>query len=343
MKFYRSVVEDNNNPLKPGAVKVRIFGIHTKNNENSTETFNIVKTADLPWAEVMGSTSFGLVAGVGISSVLKKGTWVWVILNDDNPNFPIVVGTISGHVTEKRLYSDGEGFTDPDGVFPYDARLTEPDFNRLATNTYINDIYYDDVKAYGSNTTIHNTINANLDSVIGTLDADSGADVNQNEPSSTNDLSSYPNVQVLETQSGHVIELDDTATNERIRVYHKSGSYIEIKPDGSFVQKQATAGTRNHYIHTSDVDEHIKAGVKKYIEANLEEIINGEVKRQVKLNLTENILGNVTLKVGGNLTWDVTGNISITSGGTQVITSGGTYGISSGNYSVSAPRIDLNP
>ena len=49
----------------------------------------------------------------------------------------------------------------------------------------------------------------------------------------------YPHNKTITTESGHVLELDDTPKAERIHVYHKSGSYIEIFPDGSIVTKSA--------------------------------------------------------------------------------------------------------
>ena len=36
---------------------------------------------------------------------------------------------------------------------------------------------------------------------------------------------------------GHVIEIDDTEGSERIHIYHKSGSYIEMFPDGKVIAK----------------------------------------------------------------------------------------------------------
>jgi hypothetical protein len=177
MKMFRAVVEYNNDGEKLGRVKVRIHGLHTKNNENSSE-FSAVKTTDLPWAEVMGGNQFGLISGVGVSSVLRQGTWVWVILENDNPNKPIVIGTIIGKSTVKTEYSSGEGFNDPDGIYPKDDRLGSSDINPLTQNKYLT-------------------------------------------------------LAVLETESGHIIELDDTVGDERVKVTHKIGSFITMEPDGS--------------------------------------------------------------------------------------------------------------
>lgn len=45
----------------------------------------------------------------------------------------------------------------------------------------------------------------------------------------------YPNNQVIETTSGHVIEIDDTPSAERVVVYHKSGSHVAILANGDVV------------------------------------------------------------------------------------------------------------
>ena len=39
------------------------------------------------------------------------------------------------------------------------------------------------------------------------------------------------------TDSGHLLELDDTKTRERIRVMHRSNTFIEMHPNGDEVHK----------------------------------------------------------------------------------------------------------
>lgn len=60
----------------------------------------------------------------------------------------------------------------------------------------------------------------------------------------------YPHNKTITTESGHVLELDDTPKAERIHVYHKSGAYVEIFPDGSIVtksMKDSTSVTMNDH------------------------------------------------------------------------------------------------
>lgn len=47
----------------------------------------------------------------------------------------------------------------------------------------------------------------------------------------------YPYNSTTTTRSGHLLEFDDTPGSERIQIFHKSGSYIEILPDGTIVTK----------------------------------------------------------------------------------------------------------
>ena len=64
-------------------------------------------------------------------------------------------------------------------------------------------------------------------------------DLFENEPESAyNDkIPKYPHNHVIQTESGHVVEIDDTPGGERIRIRHKKGTYVEINKDGRKVTK----------------------------------------------------------------------------------------------------------
>lgn len=49
--------------------------------------------------------------------------------------------------------------------------------------------------------------------------------------------SQYPFNKVYQSLSGHVIEIDDTPANEKIHVYHKSGTHVLIEEDGTITTK----------------------------------------------------------------------------------------------------------
>ena len=47
----------------------------------------------------------------------------------------------------------------------------------------------------------------------------------------------YPFAHIVESESGHVLEMDDTPGAERLHMYHRSGTRLEILPDGSQTMK----------------------------------------------------------------------------------------------------------
>lgn len=69
----------------------------------------------------------------------------------------------------------------------------------------------------------------------------------------------YPHNKVYYTKSGHAIEIDDTPGEERLHVFHKSGSYVEINMKGRMVTKvvdddyQVVTGNRTVYVK-GDID-----------------------------------------------------------------------------------------
>jgi hypothetical protein len=101
--FYVGVVEDINDPEKLDRVRVRVMGIHI---EKKLGGENHLKTEELPWANVLAPTMFGMSTGIGISYTPVQGTWVLVIFENDDLQKPIVIGTLKGFVTKKQTEDD---------------------------------------------------------------------------------------------------------------------------------------------------------------------------------------------------------------------------------------------
>ena len=57
-----------------------------------------------------------------------------------------------------------------------------------------------------------------------------------NQPPSAYDAV-YPFNHVYESESGHLIEIDDTPSKERLHWYHRSGSFTEISPTGNRIDR----------------------------------------------------------------------------------------------------------
>lgn len=84
------VVEDNNDPMAIGRVRVRCFHIHP---EDKTQ----VPTEDLPWALVLHPTTSSAISGIGETAPIQLGAWVYGFFSDGrSAQFPIVTHTVPG-------------------------------------------------------------------------------------------------------------------------------------------------------------------------------------------------------------------------------------------------------
>lgn len=190
--WFMGVVEDRNDPVRLGRVRVRCYGWHTDDKDQ-------IPTKHLPWAQVVQNVTSAAVSGKGTSPTgLVEGSWViGFFLDGDRAQEPIVMGSLAG--IPEFLADTTKGFNDPNGVYP--LYVDESDVNKLARGT--------------------NSITKSPDSVTG-------------EPASPY-AAQYPKNHVYESESGHVVEIDDTANAERIHIYHKSGTFIEMHPNGDVV------------------------------------------------------------------------------------------------------------
>lgn len=93
--------------------------------------------------------------------------------------------------------------------------------------------------------------------------------------------SRYPNNQVKETVTGHIVEIDDTPGNERMLYRHRTGSGVEMRADGTII------------INSTDNTVRCTGGDEKVI-------IEGDGEVSYNGNLTMNVTGDFDLKVGGN-------------------------------------------
>ena len=102
----------------------------------------------------------------------------------------------------------------------------------------------------------------------------------------------YPYNHVYESESGHLIEMDDTPGKERLHWYHRSGTFTEFHPKGIRVDK-----TNAHRYNM--------------VSGNQETIIGGQ---EIK-----SISSDSTTRINGNLTLDAGGEVRITSGERNVV------------------------
>jgi len=90
-RWFIGVVEDRDDPLKLGRVKVRIYNVHSaKSSRASTE--------DFPWATVLNPVTSASLNKVGTSptGILVGSTVVGFFMDNKDGNYPVILGTIAG-------------------------------------------------------------------------------------------------------------------------------------------------------------------------------------------------------------------------------------------------------
>jgi len=292
--WWLGVIEDRtSDPQDLGRVKVRIFGYHTADKGQ-------IPTDHLMWAMVMQPTSSAANSGIGHSPTdLLEGTHVvGFFLDGGNAQVPMVMGTFAGIPQAK---SPSDGFNDPNGKYPINKG--ESDVNRLA-------------RGVTSGTAIEKR-NSDLDTATGV----NGSSFS--EPSSSYGAK-YPYNHVYQSESGHVEEFDDTSGKERYHRYHPSGTYTEINPDGTRVDKIVKD---NYTIVAGDKYLHVKGDVNIVVDGDAKIKISGDADVEIDGDKTETIKGDYSLNINGNY---------------EVKTSGHYYNDAGSQTKFTAPRIDLN-
>jgi hypothetical protein len=129
----------------------------------------------------------------------------------------------------------------------------------------------------------------------------------------------YPFNRVIQTKSGHTIELDDTEGEERIHIYHRAGTYIEIDKEGSMV---IASVKDSHDITGGDKSIYIKGNARIQVDGKLDAVIKGEtniisesdinLSSKKKINLSA--VGGISLKSGKEIAVSGPGGIVVSEG-----------------------------
>ena len=113
----------------------------------------------------------------------------------------------------------------------------------------------------------------------------------------------YPYNHVHQTESGHIIEMDDTPNEERLHWYHRTGTFTEIHPVGIKVDKivnnyyNIILGAKYTHIEASDYTT-IDGSQENYILGNRVDRIDGDYSIAVKKGRfnVDNPLGAINLE-----------------------------------------------
>ena len=298
--WFIGVVEDRNDPLQLGRVRVRCYGWHTDDK-------NQIPTEALPWAvQLQGITSPAL-NGMGQSPTgLVEGSWiVGFFLDGERAQEPLILGSIASAPSE---YGDPKkGFFDPreakENQSIYPKYINETDVNRLARH---NTTDPETKEKIHSTNPVFNTAkdkDATLDVPIANS-SDTWSELKTTDiskPGVTRYNTKYPKNHVYESESGHTVEFDDTENAERINEHHKSGTFYEIDADGNKVTRIVG---NNYEIVAKNNNVNIKGDVNLTIDSNCNTYIKKDWNIQVDGNVNEVIKGNKTTQITGNLDID---------------------------------------
>ena len=348
--WFNGVVEDRQDPQKLGRLRVRCVGIHTDNKDD-------LPTSDLPWSQLIHPITSSGISGLGHSpGFIVEGTWVFGYFRDGYAmQEPMVIGTLPGKPVE--LAETSKGFYDPNGVYP--KYKNEVDTNRLATNDSNNPHLGLELRKLTRKTGVPTAdfdavpVEEHISTAIEASDSDTW-----NQPEIPY-AAVYPFNHVFESESGHVIEIDDTKDNERLFTQHRTGTSQEIDKDGNQVniikgdhynivsgKRQAviegnldiTIGGRHKIYINKDgqTNNHydIQVGPNASVNIQIDKGDMNVVLKDGKLNT--NVAGDYNMKIGGNMNLDVRGNKTETVSGSKTSNT-------TGNVIHRGARIDLNP
>ena len=237
---------------------------------------SLVPTEDLPWSLVMSGTTTPGISGLGHSSFLVQGAWVvGVFIDHGNQDF-LVFGTLPTQ-SGSEMPVTKFGFSDPDGNYP--RKVSEGD----------------------NNTRARGESDPNEDEVQGDY-----------QPISSYDPE-YPYNHVYESESGHIKEYDDTPGSQRIRERHMAGTYYEVQPEGSKIERIV----RDNYqlVLGNDTIE-VKGNVNIIVSEDANIAVAGSVSAHVGEDANFLVHGNVNAEVQGNIVLDcpdttITGDLRV--------------------------------
>ena len=324
--WFIGVVEGREDPLKAGRLQVRILGHHTPNK-------NDLATEDLMWASPMLSLTDGGISGIGNSPTwTPEGTHVMGYFRDGmDRQEPVILGVLPGVVEE--FGNPNVGFYDPNAytesklVSKYPKHLGS-DVNQLARNDSDDQHTHITIKTasriQGIATAGFTTAPLFQGQVLPTV-----TNTTWSEPAYTHN-SKYPYNHVMETESGHITEYDDTPDYERIHLYHRAGTSIEMinTPDlehqGNRIDK-----TVGDYYSSKDRNS------QEIIQFHKEETVGGHYKLLVNQQGIPDQHFTIQVGAGSNI------NLQIDNGSLNMFATTGMNFVTGGNFDITCLNYQL--
>ena len=286
--WWVGIVEDRNDPLKMGRLKARAVGWHSEDKMH-------LPTKELPWATPMLPTN-----NINVYSPREGDMVVGFFTDGENAQEPVIMGILPGIAL--KAANAQEAFCDPRTATELASAPKTPDSKEYNTD--------------GSGIVI--TEKGQADSYPKFLDEPSTSRIARNDPESITETfiqerkdnlvtgvetvsdswdepetlynTVYPYNNVVETESGHLLEFDDTPEAERIHLAHRNGSFQEWFPNGDKVEKI----TKDNY-------KIIMGDDKVYIMGKCQVTIQGDAELYVQGNFDMNVDGTCNIRSTGNM------------------------------------------
>ena len=305
--WWIGVIEDRKDPIKLGRCRVRCVSWHSDNKMQ-------LPTEKLPWATPInpsnntntyppkeGDMAFGFFAdGENAQEPIIIGIFPGIPLVQANrqnafndPRTDSELQSAPRTPKSKTYNTNGSGISIEEKTQSesYPKFLDEPSTSRIARND--------------SDTISKTFIQERKSNRVTSVPT---ATSSWDEPETKYDAK-YPYNNVMESESGHLLEFDDTYKKERIQIAHRNGSFVEWFPDGTRVEKI----TKDNYsIVMKDDNVYIMGKCNITVQGNAEVYVKGDTKLKVDGNLNGNINGNITADVGGSISATVSGSVDAT-------------------------------
>jgi hypothetical protein len=285
--WFHGVVEDINDPMEMGRVRIRCVGYHTEDTAS-------LPVSSLPWATPILPVTSASMSSIGVSATgILQGSWVIGFFRDGiSAQDPVILGTIPSISTKR--YQDG--FRDPSLSNPrFPGEIDTP---RDATSSYFTSPTYVTKKQLRQEK-IETAVPPKVSSVA--------PDNNKTGyytrktwdsiPLETIIKPLYPKNQVFESESGHVVEYDDTPGFERISEFHRRGTHREIVADGS---ETVTIVGDSYRVVFKNENIYIKGTCNLTVDGDVKTLIKGNYHLEVEGDYTQYIKGSKQTKTGGS-------------------------------------------
>lgn len=221
---------------------------------------------------------------------------------------------------KEKLVVQSRGFIDPTGTYPTKFYVNESETNKLARGEVLNTIVQLKEKDRVVSSQLPN-------------------DESFPEPPSCF-KGEYPFNKVTETESGHIIEVDDTPNAERLHIFHKSGTFIEIDAFGNVNKK--TKGSDYQFVEKNgflsikgDLNVSIGKGVKIFVGGDADIEIKGDTNLTCRNDITMQAAGRIDMSAteeinlySANINMHANTNVSIKGEKDAFITGNNIYTLS---------------